>query len=289
MSEPSLAVRQLARELKALRTLAGLSQHALARASDGWLNQTRVLRAERGEVLLTRPQAEAWLAVTAPVDDPVTADARDRVMAFVTAAHNETRSWVEMTPADVGHIQGTAAEREAGAAVARSFQPTLVPGLLQTPSYARTIIPMSDASGAMDHDAAYAARLERQRILFDESRRFEFVVAEQVLRWAPAPGVMPEQLARLLTVSSLPTVELAVLPVDRTGGPMAWPGFIYREPVDADDDPYVTIELLHGGPTVRDPDAVGYYAVLWRELWAASLHGDDARGLIQRLSGGANP
>lgn len=279
MAEPSRAVRQLARELKALRTLAGLSQHALARASDGQLNQTRILRAERAETLLTRPQAEAWLDATA-----AEREARDRVLAFVTAAHTETRPWRDMTPADVGHLQGEAAEREAGAAVARTFQPTLVPGLLQTAAYAREIIPMADASGTMDHPAALVARLERQQILCDETRRFEFVLAEQVLRWAPAPGVMAEQLDRLLSVSTLPTVQLAVLPIDRSGGPMAWPGFIYREPVDGTDDgPYVTIELLHGGPTVRDPEAVGYYAQLWSQLWGAALHGDDARELIARL------
>ena len=61
-----------------------------------------------------------------------------------------------------------------------------VPSLLQTAQYARFPI----AEGVVLHgaradevDAAVSARLQRQQFLYDPSKRFEFLLAEPVLRW----------------------------------------------------------------------------------------------------------
>lgn len=48
----------------------------------------------------------------------------------------------------------------------RNFQPTAIPGLLQTPEYAHRMIPLAGIAGVIDHAAVAAARLERQQALF---------------------------------------------------------------------------------------------------------------------------
>jgi transcriptional regulator with XRE-family HTH domain len=71
----------------------------------------------------------------------------------------------------------------------RSFEPNLIPGLLQTEAYARALL---------QDDAKVARRLERQATL-DRLDSFVAVVDEQVLlRPVGGPNVMAEQVARLI-------------------------------------------------------------------------------------------
>ncbi|MCO1595506.1 DUF5753 domain-containing protein [Micromonospora sp. RHAY321] len=79
-----------------------------------------------------------------------------------------------------------------------------VPGLLQTPDYARRILTeMVELHNLdiADVDAAVSTRMQRQHLLYDAGKRFEFLLAEPVLRWLLAsPDVMAGQLDRLQTV-----------------------------------------------------------------------------------------
>ncbi|WP_409234862.1 helix-turn-helix domain-containing protein [Streptomyces sp. PA5.6] len=109
-------------------------------------------------------------------------------------------------------------ERECEAIAHWSYEVALVPGLLQTSEYMRSLIgrrrPPLDEHTAQER---IAAREERQRLL---TRRplspFGFVVYEAVLR-CPFGGadVHKGQLLRLLEAAELPNIELQVLPYER--------------------------------------------------------------------------
>lgn len=278
MAEPSRIRRQLGADLRALRTLAGLSQRDLQTALPS--TQSTVSRMERGEALPSRAQVELWLRECAA--DP---DTRARVLALTEAAHGETQPWPDMFPtAGARHLQGVAGERETTAALVRNLQLTWLPGLLQTAQYARLMLAQTDPEGQRDTASAIAARLERQQILFEEGRRFEFLVAEAALRWMPDPSVVAGQRDRLLSLATLPTVELAVLPTDRIGSP-AWHSFVLFAPADCGPS-YVTTELVHGGQEITDPGAVRLYGRLWERLWAAAAVGDEAVELIRGAAPG---
>lgn len=274
MAEPSRIRKQLGAELRALRTLAGLSQRDVH--ADAPLSQAAVSRAERGEALLSRAQVAEWLRVTGADDD-----ARDRVLALTEAVHNETRTWADLLVGDVVHLQDEAQQRESGASLIRNCLLTMVPGLLQTAEYARLLIPQADPAQRIDHAAALAKRLERQQVLYQEGRRFEFLIAEHALRWSPGPGVMIAQLDRLVSLATLATTELAILPLDRAGA-LGWHDFVLRQPADG-GPPYVTTELIHGAQTITDPAAVALYGAVWEQLWEAAAVGDDAVALIRGL------
>ena len=47
--------------------------------------------------------------------------------------------------------------------------------------------------------------MARQRLLNDPGRRFEFVIAERVRRWAPGPAALAGQADRLLTLAERDT------------------------------------------------------------------------------------
>jgi transcriptional regulator with XRE-family HTH domain len=155
---------------------------------------------------------------------------------------------------------------------------TWLPGLLQTAEYARLVIEQTDPDSERDTPAALAARIQRQQILFESGRRFEFLIGDAALLWEPGPGVMDAQRDRLLSLATLPSVEIAVLPARRTGTP-AWHGFIQFQ--DGDGSSCVTTELVHGGQEITEPDAVRRYVALWDRLWKAAATGSDATDLIR--------
>ena len=160
----------------------------------------------------------------------------------------------------------------------QNFQPTVLPGLLQTADYARHVIQLADITASMDHGAALAARIDRQSVLREPGRQFQFLIAQRLLRWEPALGVLAPQLAQLAAVAELENVELAVLP-DMYAGALPWHNFVLRHPADGSPT-YVATELLHGAQMITDLESVGIYQELWKRLWDAAAIGDAARQLI---------
>lgn len=265
---PSPRRDRLRGELQRLRNLAGLSGRKMA-AQVG-VTQATVSRIERGETLPSMPVVRAWLAAT-----DVGEVGRERLLDLAEAVLAETRNWGELL-GDVGHAQLDVQRRELDAHLIRNFQPTVIPGLLQTPEYARAVLSIGRTRDVV---AAVAARIERQQVLYDMTRAFEFLISERVLRW-PLGGeeVAAAQRDRLLSLARLATVKLAVLPADVTVA-AAWHNFILWKPPDG--AMYVTTELVHGAQEVHDPDGVALYVALWNRLWAAAAVGDDAVALIR--------
>lgn len=275
MPEPPRVRRQLGAELEAARTLAGVSQRALAERLS--LSQSLVSRAENGTRLLARPVVQAWLKATSAKPD-----VRQRVLALTEAAH-VSQTWADQL-ADDRHLQDRERSRDAAAAVVRSFHPTVLPGLLQTADYARHVIPLADISSRVDHVAALAARIVRQAVLREPGRRFDFLIAENVLSWEPAPGIRGPQLAHLVAAADLDVVRIGILPAGYAGA-VPWHNFRIAHPADG-SPAIVTTELIHGGQEIADPESVGLYEALFERMWAAAVTGDEARTKLADVAGG---
>lgn len=159
----------------------------------------------------------------------------------------------------------------------RSYSSWLVPGMIQTQPYTTAALQaIRKRRGLVDDVAgAVAARMERQRVLYEGDRRFAFLVEESVLRAGIGGAeVMTGQLGHLLAVASLPHVSLGVVAMkpDRE----RWPaeGFwIY-------DAAQVNVELVSGYLTITQPSEVRMYAETFAELAALAVYGANARALI---------
>ncbi|WP_406740155.1 helix-turn-helix domain-containing protein [Streptomyces atratus] len=159
----------------------------------------------------------------------------------------------------------------------RSYSSWLVPGMIQTRPYTTAALQaIQRRRGLVDDVAdAVAARMERQRVLYEGDRRFAFLVEESVLRSGIGGAeVMTGQLGHLISIASLPNVSLGVVPMrpDRE----RWPaeGFwIY-------DAAQVNVELISGYLTLTQPSEVAMYAETFAELSALALYGAPARALI---------
>ncbi|GAA4241489.1 helix-turn-helix transcriptional regulator [Actinomadura meridiana] len=104
-------------------------------------------------------------------------------------------------------------EFEAEADTIRQFDPQVVPGMLQTPAYARAIWATRQTSD--DAEEHIAARIERQEhIARTKNPRMWFVIDEAALRRpVGGPEVMREQLERLVEiVTTNLRVQVRVLP-----------------------------------------------------------------------------
>jgi hypothetical protein len=124
---------------------------------------------------------------------------------------------------------------------------------------------------------AVAERIGRQGYLLQRGRQFQFVIEEPVLRFRPyGPQVQRGQLAHLLTAMRLPSVQLAIIPMnaDRRG-------LRPRESFDITDSTLVTIEMLTGFLSLTHPEEVRAYATAWEHLSSIAARGAAARTLIR--------
>jgi transcriptional regulator with XRE-family HTH domain len=268
---------RLGSELRRLRKLAGLSGRDIARRIGS--SQAHVSRVENGQAVPTLPQVTAWADVTGAFDDALAA-----LTALTKAALNEVDAWRTRFDAGLPSMQQDVRAMEAAAGVITYFQPSLAPGLLQTAEYARRVFELTDVKGWGDHAAAVAARIERQQALYQPGRRFEFLLTEAALRLRIGPPhVMRGQADRIISVMSLDTVEVGVIPLDADASVIPWVGFNFYDDLPDDQPAFVTVELPHAWLTASDPGDVEIYKQQLTVIRTAALHGPDARRLLEEI------
>ena len=273
MPEPSRTRKALGRELATLRRTARLAQKDLYPDTEERTAQSKASRTEKGLRVPAPEELTRWFDLTAASDE-----ARAKVLDLLDRVNRGVEPYDEE---DGPHLQWKVAEREEASRLIRNYATFWIPGLLQTWDYARLIVPQTDTYGSIDHAAAVQARMDRQLILSREGRRFEFVVEEKVLRWAPGPGVMTAQRARLLQAFDNASIELRVLPTTREGA-VDWGNFVLYTPQDEGDPITVATEHPNGGGDNSEPKSVVIFETLWSTLWNAAVRGDEAVAAIRR-------
>ncbi|MFI0904193.1 helix-turn-helix domain-containing protein [Streptomyces sioyaensis] len=227
--------RKLGGELLKLRDAKGLTQPQAAQHLTA--TQTKIAKMERGFSPVRDPDLHA-LCDLYGLDRAGPERARLIALAKTDRERRRAKGWWEEYT-DLGDLLEYI-QLEAGASRIRTFQNQLVPGLLQTPEYARAVAVADDAWEDPDEvDQFVAARISRQARLTDD-RPLELwaVLSEAVLRQhVGGPAVMRGQLERLLEVSTMPTVKLQVWPFEAAAhaamsGPFVIVGF--EEPASLD-------------------------------------------------------
>lgn len=197
---------ELGARLRELRRAAGLTGQQLADALS-W-PQSKVSKIETGRQTPADTDVRAWCAATDA------ASAMDALVASVHSLEMRHREWQRVLRAGFVAAQQSVAAEEARTEVLRLFQPTMVPGLLQTPEYARTRLAQAARVWGRkdDLDDGVAARMARQAVLYQPARRFHFVITEAVLMNALCPPeVMLVQIDRLRSLAMLPNVRLGIV------------------------------------------------------------------------------
>jgi transcriptional regulator with XRE-family HTH domain len=266
---------RLAEGLKRLRLASGLTGDKLA--AELKLSQSTISRIENGRQRVSVPQVHRWCVGTGASEE--------RLAEMLTLAEDALvgpQSWEAVIETGSTNLQAETAQIEAAAALVCVYQPAGLPGLLQTPAYARRIF---ESDGPVpDLAERVLGRMERQRVLYDESKQLRFLIPETVLRWPFGPAdEQVEQLDRLRTILDRPNVDLGLLPM--VPNPV-WrlTGFvIYDEAPEEAGVPLVHLETLTRPVDIIEADQVERYRRAFARLEEQAVHGRAARSLLGRV------
>jgi transcriptional regulator with XRE-family HTH domain len=257
----------LAERLQRMRKSAELTGDQLATRL-GW-TRAKVPKIENGRQMPTEADIKAWAEVTGQQR------AVAELLGMLADAQTVYRQW-RLGAGGHETLQGQYDALVRSATVIRNFQIMLIPGLLQTPEYARYRALEAVRLHGADPDGVEAvvmARMRRQEALYDTTKTFMFIIAEAALRYLLCPrAVMLVQLDRLATVSEFGNVSLGIIPpgVELPVAPMV--GYLM-----ADDT--TIVETFTSAITVSVTEAPKY-AQVTDELMAESVTGEEARQLI---------
>jgi transcriptional regulator with XRE-family HTH domain len=251
---------QLAASLRALRQRAGLTGEQLAGQTG--LSQPKVSRIETGRSLPNLEEVRVWARVTGASEEEL-----GELAALLEQLATSATSWRILHRLGLAGKQQEIQELERQASRITTFQPVMVPGLLQTADYARRVIETAYQPG--DIGRAVAGRLERQAILYDQTKRFDFLITESALRWRPRGVDMRPQLDRLISVASLPNVTLAVVPQGEALIPHLHPFVLW----EVEEGTIVSVETYSAELWVREAADVARYYEVWERVSVSSVVG----------------
>lgn len=273
-TSPALRKERLSRELRSLHDQSGLTAATVAKTLS-W-SPSKVTRALRDDWELPNAGDVTALLDAYGVDCPTD---RDRLLALVPQARQ--RGWWETYDLPAGYVDYISMEHEAR--VIRNVEPLVVPGLLQTPEYARALL--NTRTPALPPEVVaerVQARLARQQHVLASADpvRLWAVLDEAVLhRQVGDPDVMRAQLEHLLKAMEHPAVTLLVLPftANATTGTGPFSILTFGEPADPE---IVYEETRRGGHWVRECDTVSEYKLMFEQLVIAAAKRDETRQMI---------
>jgi transcriptional regulator with XRE-family HTH domain len=270
--------RRLGGELRRHREQAGVSGRQLAERIG--ISQSKVSRIETGGAIPTVPQVKAWAAAVG-----ASGSAIEALLVLTNATYTEVHPWSDALQHRV-HLQGDIQDLENRTGPKRIYEPSLVPGLLQTAEYARRVFMMfRPAYAERDIPAVVAGRLGRQVALFDPARRFEFLITEAALRWRIGPvSLLRAQLDRISSLATLENVSIGLIPQAAPALTHVPHGFVIFEATDDEDDAFVLVETVDSSHTVNPAPLVELYHHHWALLEQMAVYDDAARDLLAQVA-----
>lgn len=263
----------LGARLRELRAEAGLEGKELA-ARLGW-QTSKVSRLQNGKQTPTREDLSGWARA---LERPDTEAELHGLLAGLDMKQRH-RSWRRSLAGGHRGRQEIAVRQTEATSLIRGLEVSRVPGLFQTPEYARVIF---DANAEFrgippTTEDAVEKRMRRQEALYDPEKSFRFLVCEAALYHRPCPAdVMAEQLDRLYNLVGQRRIELGIIPfgaqLRRTAPHAFW---IY-------DRRLVIVETISEELWLTGDEDLALYERAWDWLAEAAEYGPPARRLIGR-------
>lgn len=175
-------------------------------------------------------------------------------------------------------------EYEAKAKSLRTHEHSLVPGLLQTPGYARAVLATRPNTSEDEIEQLTTARLDRQAILErDNPPLLWAVIDEAVLRREVGDSkVMHDQLWHIADASNRPNITVEVIPYGTGAHSGLLGAFVIADFVDAPSIVY--LETANGGQIVEKASAIEEDALIFDSLRSDALNRRQSRDLIMKVA-----
>jgi transcriptional regulator with XRE-family HTH domain len=263
-ASPTIRRRQLSAILRRMRKEAGLSLDEASKRLE-W-SRAKLGHIETGE--RKKPSVVEIKALMAEYGVGPEGPEYEAVLTLVR--HAQQRGW--WTKYD-DLLSGSYVELEAEADGISNYEAFGVPGLLQTPGYARLIQRARLWRDPDDIQRAVDARIRRQQILTgDNPTQLWAVIEEHALqRLASVPDVMREQVDHLVELAdNSGHITIQVLPTDAGVHAGAMGPFVimdFAEPAD----PIVYLETYTDGLYLEREAEVAKYRRLWDHIRTSAL------------------
>jgi transcriptional regulator with XRE-family HTH domain len=197
----------LGAQLRRLREARGITAAAAGRAIQA--SDAKISRMELGRVGFRERDVRQLLTLYSVTDN----QERETFLTLVRRANvpGWWHQYGDIIPSWFDIYLGL----EQTSSVIRTYQPQLVPGLLQTREVARAVIQLGHSRRSAD-DIAHrvALRIARQEILTQPGAPHLWAVLEEVSLWRlNERAVMRDQIQHLIKVAELPNVTLQMIPI----------------------------------------------------------------------------
>ena len=273
--------RQLGRRLRELRESVPLTVME-AWAALEWSRQ-RLWRYETGQVPIHPNDVAAMCQVYGA--DPETVEGLKEL-----ARQSKAKGWWHAY-SDIPGWFGLFLGMESAASRLRKYEGEIIPGLLQSPSYARAIINLGPAKLSPEVvEERVSIRMQRQRLLTRRkpaAPNLDVVLSESVLVRGFGPEIMVDQLSRLVAVSELPHVSVRVAPFSAgmhtaNRGPFAIIDFPRESPARDPEPTTIYEDSQTGALYLEKPQEVEIYSSIWADLGRVALDEIESRRLIEQ-------
>ncbi|GAA4624210.1 helix-turn-helix transcriptional regulator [Actinoallomurus vinaceus] len=203
---PSVRLRRIGSALRKAHEENGMTVDTASRRygrSTGWLSTL-----ENGLHAVDPQELADLLDFYGVPDGPL------RESLIHLARHDPGKNWQRAREGRISAAALDLASLEEDSALIRNFEPSVIPGLLQTEEYAWALMKAGLRSPARNNSELVRFRMDRQRILTrTDPPRFEAVIGEAALRQqVGGTSVMRKQLRHLIEKLGSSRIAIYVLP-----------------------------------------------------------------------------
>ncbi|MGP3637785.1 helix-turn-helix domain-containing protein [Streptomyces sp. 24-1644] len=275
-NNPTVRRRRLGAELRRFRQASGLKSTEVAERL--MVSQPKISHLENGRRAINPRDVRDLCGIYGVADQQVI----DSLMEM--ARESGEQGWWNVY-GDLPH--GVYIGLETDAASIHTYEPLVVPGLLQAPAYAQAVIEETIPLLTVEQAAVrLKVRLRRQHRIYDPacSLRLWVVLDESALRRVVgSPDVMREQLEHLNALSGEPHITVQVLPYAVGAHPGLSGQFSILRFADSREAGVVYLEQFTSDLYLEKPFDVQRYSMMYDHLQAQALDPDRSRRFITDL------
>lgn len=221
-----------------------------------------------------------------PVLDQLEVEPEERAELLELLRASKQRGWWAKSSALIGSELQRLYGMEYGAQSIRSYDSSVVPGLLQTEAYARALITADVMIRPVQVEQLVAIRMQRQRRLRGQDPvELTAVVGEGTLRQQTGgPDVLAAQLRHLVDLmTELGNVEVRVIPFTASAGAVLGGSSFHLIDFTSERLPtFGWAESAVFGGAVDDPEQVRDLSFAFVRALEQSLSRDDSLSLLRR-------
>jgi transcriptional regulator with XRE-family HTH domain len=266
--------REVGAELKRIRTQTNQPAYKVA-AKLGW-TPSHISRSEAGKRRVTDVDAGHYLGIC---------DARDDELQELLKIVNEPDDYrLQLHDGRIHDQLRTLIFFESTATQIRSFEPILIPGILQNADYARSVFEEAGVEDPSSIEVFVKARTGRSVVLTRPNPpKCTYFIHENALRMLiGSPRVMNEQILHLLFLGDNPACAIRVVPASAGGRGVVCGGFQvfgFKE-----DPPLVSVHHATTTEFLETDEEVTSYRRSLKRVATVALDGAQSREFLAALA-----